>query len=103
MTTARHHGAFEEEGIQLDLHGAYLRRTDLSYANLEKANLSGADFTNANLHGANLKDANLAGTILRGADMRNTRNLTARQLKSAIIDERTKLPVVLEDNPGIQE
>jgi uncharacterized protein YjbI with pentapeptide repeats len=92
MTDATRHGAFKEEDFQLDVSGAYLRRTDLSFANLERANLSQADFTNANLRGANFKDANLVGTILRGADLTNATNLTAEQLKSAVIDATTRLP-----------
>ena len=76
----------------LDVRGAYLRRTDLSFANLERANLSHTDFTNASLRGANLKDAVLDGTILRGADLTGAKNLTLTQLTGAIIDEMTKLP-----------
>jgi uncharacterized protein YjbI with pentapeptide repeats len=78
--------------FRLDVRGAFLRRTDLSFANLERANLSGADFSNATLRGANLKDANLDGTILKGADLTDAKNLTALQLSRAILDETTKLP-----------
>jgi uncharacterized protein YjbI with pentapeptide repeats len=80
------------ETFRLDLHGAYLRSTDLSYTTLVDANLSGADFTNANFRGANFENANLAGTILRGADLTDATNLTEQQLAAAIIDEHTKLP-----------
>jgi|SRR5215210_3097775 len=77
---------------QLDLRGAFLRRTDLSYANLEGANLTGADFTNALFRGANFKDAILDGTILHGADLSDAKNLSLAQLKRAVIDAQTKLP-----------
>jgi hypothetical protein len=88
----------------LDVRGAFLRKTDLSFANLEQANLSGADFSNANLKGANLKDANLAGTILKGADLTDAANLTPAQLGRAVIDKHTKLPaLLLQDDPGIKE
>ena len=83
-------------GFVVDIHGAFVRRTDLSGANLERANLSHADATNANFRGANFKDANLTGTILRGADLREARNLTWEQLESAIIDEATLLPDYLQ-------
>lgn len=79
----------------LDLHGAFLRRTDLTDATLVRANLSGADLTNASLRGADLRDALLTGTILKGADLRGVKNLTAAQLGEAIIDERTLLPADL--------
>jgi uncharacterized protein YjbI with pentapeptide repeats len=78
--------------LPLDLHGAFLRRTNLADATLVGANLAGADLSNADLRGADLRDANLRGTILHGADLTGVRNLTARQLREAIVDERTKLP-----------
>ncbi|MGA2288435.1 pentapeptide repeat-containing protein [Bradyrhizobium sp.] len=77
---------------KFDVQGAYLRRTDLSLANLEGANLSNADFSNANLRGANFKDTNLTGTVLKGADLTDARNLTPSQLRTAVLDETTKLP-----------
>jgi uncharacterized protein YjbI with pentapeptide repeats len=83
-------------GFVVDIHGAFVRRTDLSGADLERANLSHADATNANLRGANFKGANLKGMILRGADLREAKNLTQEQLASAIIDETTLLPDYLQ-------
>jgi uncharacterized protein YjbI with pentapeptide repeats len=77
---------------RFDVQGAYLRRTDLSLANLEGANLSNADFSNANFRGANFKNAKLSGTILKGADLTDARNLTSPQLRTAVLDETTKLP-----------
>ncbi len=88
-----------EPDFILDLHGAFVRRTDLSYANLERANLAGADFSFANLRGANLKDANLRGTILKGADLSDAANVTWEQLAEAVIDDDTKLPSYLR-RPG---
>ena len=82
----------DQSAFKLDVRGAYLRRTDLSFANLERANLSKADFTNAVFRGANFKDAVLDGTILKGADLTDAKNLTRRQLESAIVDESTILP-----------
>ena len=57
------------------LHGAFLRRTDLS----------GADF----------KDADLAGAVLNGADLTDARTLTVEQLRAAVVDPTTKLPAPL--------
>jgi uncharacterized protein YjbI with pentapeptide repeats len=78
--------------FKLDVHGAFLRRTDLSNASLRAANLTDADFSNAILRGADLKDAILDGTVLKGADLTGARNLTVSQLRKAILDETTKLP-----------
>jgi uncharacterized protein YjbI with pentapeptide repeats len=87
----------EKDAFRLDVHGAYLRGTNLSNANLELADLSGADFTNAIFRGANFKNANLTGTILRGADLTDATNLTRAQLATAIIDDQTRLPVLAPD------
>ena len=76
----------------LDIHGAFVRRTDLSGASLRGANLAGADATNAIFRDADFEDALLAGTILRGADLAGARNLTIEQLSAAIIDDQTILP-----------
>ena len=89
----------EKDEFRLDVHGAYLRRTDLSNANLGGANLSGADLTDAILRGANLKNAILKGTILRGADLTDAKNLTRAQIETAIIDDRTRLPALVADRP----
>ena len=81
----------------LDVHGAFLRRADLSYANLEGADLSYADCTKAIFRGANFKDAVLNGTILKGADLRDAQNLTAFQISAAVTDETTLFPGYLAD------
>jgi len=91
-TSAPRETADKTKRFILDVRGAYLRRTDWSFANMEGAKLSGTDLTNANLRGVNLKDARLDGTILRGADLTGAKNVTVEQLRSAIIDETTKLP-----------
>lgn len=103
---------FEEEQIELDLHGAFIRRTSLRRANLTRANLTladctgadfaGADFTDADLtgailaradlSGANLLRTRLDGTDLRGAILTGARHLTRQQLDRAIVDDRTALP-----------
>jgi uncharacterized protein YjbI with pentapeptide repeats len=87
-----------DETYVLDLHGAFLRRVDLSGTNLAGANFIDTDFTNANLRGSNLKGARLKGTILRGADLREAENLTWEQLKQAVIDETTSLPDYLAND-----
>lgn len=76
----------------LDIHGAFVRKTDLSGASLREANLTGADATNAIFRNADFAGALLQGTILRGADLTDAKNLTIEQLSSAIIDDRTVLP-----------
>ena len=76
----------------LDIHGAFVRRTDLSGASLRGANLVGADAANATFRNADFEGALLTGTILRGADLTGAKNLTVEQLSTAIIDDRTILP-----------
>ncbi len=83
---------YDGEPFRLDLHGVRAPRTNLSMTNLEGANFTGADFTGANWRGVDLKEARLEGTILRGADLTGAKNLTVEQLRSAVIDETTKLP-----------
>jgi uncharacterized protein YjbI with pentapeptide repeats len=101
-----------QQPIEVDLHGAFMRRTvlsgaslvganltradcrfaDFSFTRLTRASLRLADFTSADLRGADFADADLEGTILIGADLTNARNLTVAQLQSAIVDKSTKLP-----------
>lgn len=76
----------------LDIHGAFVRRTDLSGASLRGANMTGADASNAMFRDVDFEGALLSGTILRGADLAGAKNLTVEQLSAAIIDDRTILP-----------
>jgi uncharacterized protein YjbI with pentapeptide repeats len=80
----------------LDVHGAFIRRTDFSGASLRNANMSGADATSAIFRGADFNGARLRGTILRGADLEDAKNLTLEQLAEAIIDDHTRLPNYLD-------
>lgn len=82
----------------LDLHGAFVRRTDLSGASLRGANMTKVDATNAAFRGADFDGALLDGAILRGADLTGAKNLTLEQLSSAIIDDRTTLPAYIDRN-----
>ena len=85
------------EPFVLDLHGAFIRRTDLSGASLVNADFTGADCTGASFRGANFRGTILKGTILRGADLSGAKNLTWEQLAEAVIDETTVLPPYLHD------
>jgi uncharacterized protein YjbI with pentapeptide repeats len=80
----------------LDIHGAFVRRTDLSGASLRNANLAYADATNAIFRGADFAGANLSGTVLVGADLTDAKNLTVDQLRAAKINEFTILPTYIE-------
>jgi len=79
----------------VNLSGARIRRTRLDHADLSRANFSDADLTGASLVGANFRDTILDGTILKGADLRQARNLTVAQIKTAVIDETTRLPAYI--------
>lgn len=89
-------GQAREDRPSLDIHGAFVRRTDLSGTSLRGANLRGADATNAVFRDADFDGAFLDGTILRGADLSGAKNLTAEQLSTAIIDDRTILPAYID-------
>jgi hypothetical protein len=77
----------EEEAI---LRGAHLEKAILENAHLEGADLSGAHLEGAFLHGAHLEGANLTRTT----------GLTRQQLATAILDENTRLPDYLPEQPG---
>jgi uncharacterized protein YjbI with pentapeptide repeats len=80
----------------LDLHGAFVRRTDLSGASLRGANMTKVDAANAVFRGADFEGALLDGANLRGADLTGAKNLTLEQLSSAIIDNQTALPTYID-------
>ena len=82
----------------LDLHGAFLRRVDLSGTTLAGSNFADTDFGEADLSGSDFKNANLKRTNLRGADLRDAQNLTWEQLSEAMIDDSTRLPDYLEND-----
>ncbi|MGH6922424.1 MAG: pentapeptide repeat-containing protein [Propylenella sp.] len=83
---------WDTEPFRIDLHGAFVRRVDLSGASLVEANLARADATGASFRDADFDRANLDGTILVGADLTGARNLTTEQLSHAVLDETTALP-----------
>ncbi|GJE58934.1 pentapeptide repeat-containing protein [Methylobacterium trifolii] len=80
----------------LDVHGAFLQRTNWNGTTLHKADLSRADASGAQFRDADFLGARLVGTILRGADLTGAKNLTVEQLAGAVIDERTLLPAYID-------
>ncbi len=95
---------YDLAGIKLydiDLKGANLREVELSGAVLQNVNLRDADLylvslNNADLSGTNFKGTILLDTDLRGADLRGAVNLTADQVRWALIDSTTSLPEYLQ-------
>lgn len=81
---------------RVDLHGAYIRHTDLSNAILRDADFSNADLTGAKLRNSDFERTRLNGAILHGADLTGARNLTVAQLASAFTDEHTVLPSYID-------
>lgn len=81
---------------RVDLHGAYIRHTNLSNAILRDANLSNADLTGAKLRNSDFERTRLNGAILNGADLTGALNLTLAQLATAVIDEHTLLPAYID-------
>jgi uncharacterized protein YjbI with pentapeptide repeats len=66
-------------------------------ANLQHAILTQANLSRADLRGADLCEADFDGANLCGADLTNTVGLTKKQVESATIDEKTRLPDYLRD------
>ena len=96
---------FDPSQGHIDLHGTSLARAYLPFANLAgallyEANLEGAVLQNADLRGAwawraRFTGAVLEGARLEGADLTGASGLTAAQLKTAHLDQTTKLPEYL--------
>jgi uncharacterized protein YjbI with pentapeptide repeats len=89
-----------------NLTAASFRGADLSLANFDHATLDGADFRpgitdtdksriETQLTGADFSGASLKQTDFRQVDLRGVKNLTTDQLKEAICDASTQLPVSL--------
>ncbi len=81
-----------------DLRVSRLSKADMRNARMDKANLLGADLTGANLEGATLRDVNLSGanlnrTNLRGVNLSSCQGLISEQIRRAITDQSTTLPV----------
>ena len=81
------------------LFRAQLQHANLSEAQLHRANLARAQLQHANLSRAELQHASLAGAQLQGTDLAGAKGLTKDQLSDAIIDDRTRLDLNL-DNPS---
>jgi len=102
-----------EEAVLINAHlkfailsGAHLENTFLWEAHLENAFLISVHLENARLRAAHLENAflwkahlgkaDLSEANLKGADLSGAKGLTKGQIKSAIIDENTKLPDYLQ-------
>ena len=84
-----------------DFRGAILREAHLREARLDGANFLGADLQDASLRlaslrGANLLGAKFQGTTLVGADLTGAMYVVKGQLETAIVDEHTRMPSLLE-------
>jgi uncharacterized protein YjbI with pentapeptide repeats len=72
---------------EANLVEAQLYNTNLVDAKLSRAKLTGADFTKADVKGADF----------RNTDLSAVKNLTMQQIRTAKIDESTKLPRAFKD------
>jgi uncharacterized protein YjbI with pentapeptide repeats len=91
----------KNNGFDIDLSEADLKRADLQGVSLQNADLRGANLSDAQLGGANLRGANLAGTILRntslgGANLREA-NLIMADLSGAQLFEAYLIDTNLSD------
>lgn len=73
-----------------DLRGANFAGVDLKNANLANADLRNASLIGVDLEGADLKGAKLQGAVLVGANLAKAKNLTAAQLKDAIVNKQAQ-------------
>jgi uncharacterized protein YjbI with pentapeptide repeats len=83
--------------------GARARRASFVGANLRsavfvKARLRSADFSYADLRDARFNQADVRGAVFLGANLATARGLTAAQLATAVVDDHTILPAVLDPN-----
>ena len=81
-----------------DMRVSRLNKADMRNARIDKANFLGADLSGANLEGATLRSVNLSGanlhlTNLRGVNLASVQGLIPEQVKRAITDQTTRLPV----------
>jgi uncharacterized protein YjbI with pentapeptide repeats len=75
---------------------ANLKGASLVWADLRNVKLQGAFLGEANLSGANFQGADLQEAYLEGVDLRNVVGLTKKQVESAHVDDKTKLPDYLQ-------
>lgn len=80
----------------VNLHGAFIRRTDFSDSNLRGADLTRVDAIGALFRNSDFRDARLDGMNLSGADLTGAKNLTIEQLSRAVIDASTRLPAYID-------
>jgi uncharacterized protein YjbI with pentapeptide repeats len=73
------------------LKESYLKKTDFEIADLENADLTKTQLEGANFEGANLKNVDIKGAILLDTKLKNSRNLTEKQINEALLC-RTTLP-----------
>jgi hypothetical protein len=79
----------------MKLRGADFENENLQHANFTGASLRSTNFKKSNLESADFKDADLRWTKLQGANLLFAKNLTARMLSQAKIDDKTVLPTYI--------
>jgi hypothetical protein len=82
--------------VNADLYGADLQGANLSEANLTRANLKNSIMGLVRNSSTNLRETNLKGANLAGVDLSFVSGLSAEQILSAQIDERTVLPIAVK-------
>lgn len=82
--------------IKANLKNGYLPFANFWGADLRGADLRGANLWRANLSEADLCKADLCKADLRWTDLRQAREVTCNQIRSANINEKTKMPDYLE-------
>jgi uncharacterized protein YjbI with pentapeptide repeats len=75
-----------------DLSKINLSNADLPYAQFNNTNLNEANLNGANLFTAEFNKASIQDTDLRGAKLNGAKGLTCKQIKTAVLDDKTSLP-----------
>lgn len=79
----------------MNLRGADFEGENLQHANFSGASLRSTNLKRSNLENADFQNADLRWTKLQGANLLFAKNLTARMISQATIDDKTKLPTYI--------
>ncbi len=83
---------------EVNLQGAQLENANVKNCNLMESNLQSANFQNADIQGSQFnEDVMFAQANLKGANLSDASGLNVMQIKSAVVDQDTKLPEYLSD------
>ena len=86
-----------------NLRGVYLFGSDLRMAFLNGAKFNRAKLSDVDFRGAHVFNTDFSGSLIRGVDLSTSVGLTWEQIKTAIMDEHTKLPPEIESIRQVEQ